>query len=374
MKTQPETISLWQMLTLIVTFEAGSAIVIGIGNQAKQSAWLAILIATAIGLLTVWLYVVLCTRRKSRNLFEIMEQLLGRWGSVALILVYVLYFSYLASRILRDFGELIVSAILVNTPLEVISFTMMLLIMYILYLGVEVLARTGEIFAPYLFGFLMMISIMLIASGTIEWKRFLPVLPDGLGPILRAVFPGLVGFPFGEMIVFTTVFPNVSNRRLVGRVSLYGIAFSGVALSFSSLLEVAALGADNRARSPFPLLSAARNVSLGNFIERIDALVVFIVMLGIVIKVSLFMYAALKGLEQVFQMPHRSFLVPLGMLISVCSILVSKNFTEHLTEGLNFVPLYLHLPMQFGIPLLLLLLLLLRKGRENGPPEGGSSE
>ena len=372
MERKLEKISLWQLFTLIVTFEAGSAIVVNIGCEAKQDAWLAVLIAMVIGMTFTWVYYRTLGKESPGDLFLMLEGTVGRWITNGLVLFYTLYFLYISARVLRDFAELITSAILLNTPIEIISFTMMLVVLYILYLGVEVLARTAEIFAPYMLVFLILVTVLIIISGEMQVRRNLePVLGEGAIMLLRGVFPGLMTFPFGEMVVFMMIMPKVSNFKFVGKVSVFAVGVSGVLLSSSSLLQVAALGVDAKSRSNFPLLSAARLVSIANFIERIDALVVFIVMLGIIIKVSVFLFAGMQGLQHLCRVPYRSFLLPVGMVVSVTSILIARNFAEHIEEGLHFVPFYLHLPLQFMIPAVLFLLVIWRGRKKRHSSEGG---
>lgn len=113
---------------------------------------------------------------------------------------YVVYFLYLACRVVRDFGELIASAILPSTPIEIISLTICLLMAYILYLGLEVLGRTSEIFTPYLFGFLFLLTILLVASGNANLYEIKPVLGDGLKPVLNALFPTLIVFLLANLL------------------------------------------------------------------------------------------------------------------------------------------------------------------------------
>jgi spore germination protein KB len=135
-------------------------------------------------------------------------------------------------------------------------------------------------------------------------------------------------------------------------------------LAYHTALKISVLSVDYVARSSFPFLNAVREISLANFIERLDPFVVFIMMLGIFIKVGLFFYGGLKGLEYVFQRPYRQFSFPIGMLVALFSILIAGSFTEHIEEGLEFVPLYLHLPLQIGIPLVLALILMWKKHRK----------
>lgn len=375
MKPTVERISLWQLFTLIVTFEIGSAIIVNIGGEAKQDAWLAILLATLIAIGITWIIYRTVGLHPPRDIYLVVEDLIGRTAARVLMGIYSLYFFYIASRVLRDFGELISTAILIETPMEFILLTLVLVIVYILNLGIEVLARTAEVFAPYLMGFVLIISLLIMISGQLELKLVQPVLGEGVGGLVRAIFPALITFPFGEMIVFAMVLPRVTNFQWAGKVTMSAVGLAGTLLSISAFLQVASLGVDARMRSNFPLLSAVRSVSIANFIERIDAMVVFIAMLAIVMKATILFYAGAKGLEHVTRIPYRSFLLPIGMILSVNAILVSINFAEHIEEGLLFAPYFLHLPLQYGVPILLFLLVLWkrkRKGNQNRQPsEGG---
>ncbi|RBW68498.1 GerAB/ArcD/ProY family transporter [Bacillus taeanensis] len=349
-----EKISLSQLCILVSTFLFGSAIVVGIGGGAKQDSWIAIIVACLLGLVPLWFYIFLLSKMPGKNLFEIMEVVFGKIVSKILILLYVIYFFDISARVLRDFGELIVAAMLINTPIEIISVTFMLFVSYVLYLGLEVLGRFSEIYAPYLIGSLVAIGILIFLSGELQFENILPIMPEGLGPIMKVVFPELMTFPFGELIAFTMVIPYVSKFRYAGKATITTFIVSGLILAYSSFVQVATLGPDAKGRANFPLLNAAREISLLNFIERVDLIIIFAVMFGIVVKVSIFFYGGLKGLEQVFGRPYRVFIYPMAMFIAFSSINIGHNFTEHIKEGLSLVPWILHLPFQFGIPLLLL--------------------
>src|SRR3954453_509072 len=163
-----ENLSLTQLFMLIFNFLLGSAIVIGVGKDAKQDAWIAITLMTLIGIGLIYFYYSINQLLPNKNLFEIMEYCFTRPIAILLSLGYVIYFLYTTTRVIRTFGEMITSAILPNTPIEVIAFSIMLVIAYIIYLGLEVLARIAEIFTPYVVVFLILISIFLLTSGETE--------------------------------------------------------------------------------------------------------------------------------------------------------------------------------------------------------------
>lgn len=359
-----EKLSLWQFFLLIFIFETGSSVVVGIGVEAKKDAWLAILLATFIGILIFLFYFYLIQKADNRNLFQIFEFSFGKFIGRFFSLLYIIYFFYIAARVLRDFGELMVSTIFVKTPIEFLSLTMMLLIAYILYLGIEVLGRSSEIFIPYIVIFILFVGLGVFLSEELDFANLLPILGDGGKPILKAIFPNLIGFPFGELIAFTVLIPKVAKVKKVKTVGVLSVFLSGLLLVYSTIIQIGTLGDNIRSRSNFPLLSAAREVSLLNFIERVDLLIVFIVMFGILVKVSVFFYGGLIGLEQLFNKPYRQFVLPMSLLIAFFSVVISKHFAEHIEEGLRIVPFYMHMPLQILIPTMLFLFLLIKTKRK----------
>ncbi|KMJ59633.1 spore gernimation protein KC [Bacillus sp. LL01] len=370
-----ETISLWQFFILLLIFEMGSATVVGIGGEAKQNVWVAILIAGLIGVIYILLLHIMLGKKEGKNLFGLIEFCLGKWLGGAVCYLYILYFIYISSRVLRDFGELIVSTIFVYTPIEIINITIMLTIIYMLYSGIEVMARTSEIFFPYVFSFTFLVGFFILLSGEIHLENLKPFLEDGFRPILNAVFPGLLTFPFGELIAFATVLPLVTKFKKAKKFAVASIITSTLVLVYSAVIQVMTLGHEMKGRANFPLLSAAREISLLDFIERVDIAVVFVVMFGIIVKIGVFFFGAVKGLEHLSKREYRSFLFPIGSIICLSSIIITDNFAEHIEEGLKIVPYFVHLPFQFALPFLLFVIVFIRtrgkKGKKGSDMEWG---
>ncbi len=369
---QKENLSLTQLLTLIFIFLLGSAIIMGIGTELRQDAWIGIVIATVLGTGLVYFYYTLNKMLQNHNLYELMEYGFTRPITILLSLCYITYFFYISTRLNRDFAELISAAVLPVTPIEVVILTVMLVIVYIMYLGIEVLARVSEIFFPYLIGFLFLLIIFLFSSGRIKFQNALPILGDGFMPVIKGIFPGLLTFPFGELIVFTVILSSVTHFKKAKKVALIGTILAGFFLAFATFIMLITLGANSMQFSQFPLLSAAREISVANFIERTDAFVVFIMLLGILVKSSLFFYAGLKGLEYIFRIPYRIFTFPMGMIVSCYSVWIAENFAEHLEEGFVFVTHYLHPPMQFGIPGILFAIIFWKNKKKQGAKQNST--
>lgn len=355
-------ISSKQLFALIALFELGSAVVVGLGMNAKQDAWLAILLGMVCGLILFLVYIYLFNKYPDIPLTVYIEKLLGKFIGRILALVYILYFMYIASRVLRDFGDLIITTILYDTPLIVVNLLMLLIIGYGVYLGIEVLGRSGELFFALVICLSILFSSLIFASDLPKLKNLQPFLEEGFKPVLTTVFPLTLTFPFGEMVVFTMLLPYLNEPSKGKKIGLYAMIFSGLLLSFTIALNISVLGPDSAANVPFPLYESISKVNVGGIIQRIDSIAVVTLIIGGFFKIAIFSYAAVIGLGNLLKANnHQKFVFPICLIILISSILIASNFVEHIEIGLEKVPYYLHLPLQVGIPLVLLIVSMLQK-------------
>ena len=365
-----ENISSTQLFILIFNSIFGSAIIYGVGKEVHQDAWIAIILTTLIGIGLMYLYYNISSLMPGKNLFEAMGYCFSRPIAVLLSLVYVTYFLYMSSRVIRTFGEMITTAILPITPIEIVILTLMLVLAYIIYLGLEVFARVAEIFTPYIIVFLIFILILLLSSGEMQLHNLQPILGDGMKPILKVMFSSLLVTPFGELVVFTIILASVTQLKKGKKVAFMAVLSAGLFLAFSSILMAITLGGDVYRYTNFPLLSTTRLISIAHFLERLDILIVFIMTLGVIIKSSIYIYCGLKGLEYVFRIPYRYYSLPISMFVSVFSILIAVNFGDHLEKLKSSFIVTLHTFMQLIIPMVTVFILIWKTKRINRPKVG----
>ncbi|OYD06272.1 GerAB/ArcD/ProY family transporter [Paludifilum halophilum] len=343
-----------QWFCLIFLFELGSSIVVGLGLEAKQDAWIAILLAMIGGLILYGVFGSLHRHYPDLTLTGYIRCILGNILGWPLGLVYIVYFIYIGSRVLRDISTLLTTAWLDRTPLVVIHMMLILSMAYILYHGPKVLAKTNQIYF-YVYVFSLLLSIALIvASGLIRLDFLLPVGEDW-GLILSTAYPMVYTFPFGETIVFTMMLPYLKNPRSGLKIGWLAIIISGLFISLLSAIDISVTGAHIASRSPFPLMSTMTKVNIKDFIQRVDMLTIMILVIGGFFKIVIFYFAAVLGTADLFRIKDRGrLLLPIGIIFVFLAMMISSSLSEHLKQGLEIVPRYLHLPLQTGIPLLLL--------------------
>lgn len=278
-------------------------------------------------------------------------------------LLYIVYFHYIAARNVRDFGDLMVSSTLQKTPLLAVNLLLVLLICYVVHLGIEVLGRTVEVFIIILFMLGLVGNFVLLVSGNVDINNLRPILEHGWKPIVKTVFLETTFLPYGEMIVFAMLLPYLNRAELAKKVWLFALFSSGLILCWTSTMNIAVLGVDTADSATFPTLATISRVNLFEFIQRLDAIVVFTMLITVFFKASIFLYGGVIGIADLFHLKnHRQIILPSGLIIIYLSMEMASSFPEHLEIAYEVLRYFVHFPIMFIIPLCMLLVALIRNG------------
>ncbi|OLN21437.1 spore gernimation protein KB [Domibacillus antri] len=359
-------ISAYQLFVLIVLFELGSALLLPLAIEAKQDAWLAILIGMAGGCCLFFIYYGLYHYYPDILPTEYTQKIIGKFLGRILSFLYILYFMYLAARVLRDFGEMLLIFAYSETPLFVTNSLLIIVIIYTVRKGIEVLARTGELLFVFI-GLLAVSGFLLITlSGVIQVTNLQPVLENGMLPVVKTAITQTLYIPFGEIIVFAMIIPYLNRPEKLKRTGLYALGVSGFSLALVMAMNISVLGVSLTARSQFPLLSTIQTIQVEQFLERLDVYFMLTLVIGGFFKIAVFSYAAVTGAANLFNVKEPSRLVyPIGVVILLISMIIASSFSEHIEEGVKVIPLYVHLPFQIIIPTLLLFAAYLKNRNKN---------
>lgn len=352
----------FQLFCVIFLFELGSAVLVGLAKTAMQDGWITVGLATICGLILYLIYAKLYRTYPAVPLTNYIRKIWGNYIGWIIGLIYVISYIYSASRVLRDFEELLVTSAYSATSLLTVGICMLLCIMYAVYKGFEVFARVAELCFFIMFLVLFAIILLEFTGGLIHLENLQPILEHGWQPVFKALFPTSLTFPFGEMIAFTMILPYVHNQNTAKRAGIAAVTASGLYFVLFKVINVSILGADIVLRSAFPMLIAVSYINVANFVQRLEALVIIsMVVLGF-IKVAIYFFCAVIGSADLFHVKQsRKLIYPIGCIILVSSIVVAPNYVAHINESLKVVTYYLALPLQIVIPILLLITVWIKK-------------
>lgn len=352
----------FQFFCVIYLFEIGSSSLIALATSARQDAWISLLIAITCGCLLFYIYIKLFKMFPDLPFTNYVQTILGKYAGYIVAVIYVIYFIYIGGRVLRDFEELLVISLYNSTSLISIGILMIFLVMYAIYKGFEVFARVNEFtFYIILFIIITVIGFQIIA-GLPHINNLRPVLENGWIPVFEAAFPLAVTFPFGEIIALTMLLPHLKKQEHAVKIGLPAMIFAGVTLTVVTVVNIMVLGVDVVERTTYPILTAVSYINIANFIQRLDSLIVIVMVLGGFMKISIFFFCALHGAADLFKIKKSDTLTyPIGIIMLLISVLMAPNYLDHYREGLDFVPYYLHIPLQMIIPIALLIIAIIQK-------------
>lgn len=341
-------------------FELGSTTLFLLGGKAKQDAWMAMSIAAAIGLILLLIYLVIYNLDAKHDLYELYRKYFGKIIGSVLSLLFVAYFTYEASRNLRDLGELTLTTLLNRTPLFFVLLVTIMVVGNTVRYGPKVLFIMCTVLMPILVVGYGLLVLFISFTGILHLDFFLPILDDGWRPVWSAAIPELVSFPFGQTVLFLVFFSYVPKSKHMNKSILFAYGITAVILVILNQLEILVLGPDIASISTYPLLQVVQIIQVTKVLERTDALFTLILFLGLGIKIALFYLGAAIGLYRITSLKLKVWVIPLGITILSLSLL-SKSYTEFIWVGLHFTVNRVFPFFQIALPFLLLCVMLLRK-------------
>ncbi len=347
----------------MVLFILGTSSVMFLGRNAKQDAWIAVVIGSIVGMiLYLLIHGLLFKSYPDLPFTKIFEKILGKVMGKILSFLYVLYLLFLSSLVLRYIYEMLVMYVLAGTPKIVLIFFVASLVIYAVLKGFETMSRTAELyFFSVILAYITFI-ILILLSDIIELKYLFPILEDGFKPVIKEAVPLFLGYPFGELCSFLYIYPLVNKKKMVIKVGLLAILSTSFILILLTVLSITTIGIYWSQNSPFPILKMIRLINVGDILQRFDSLAVLIFLTGSIFKLGIFCYATNSSLQDIFNTKkYTIFLVPTGILVITGSYLIANNYTTYIHLLTKHLPFLFNLPFEIVIPIILILINFVKK-------------
>ncbi|MET3322437.1 UNVERIFIED_ORG: spore germination protein KB [Peribacillus simplex] len=344
-----------QLTILVILYTVGDSILVIpsiVASEAKQNGWVSGIFSVAIApLLVVFLYDALRKCYPDLTLVEYSQKILGKWLGIAISLLFISYFFISTATYLREIGDFMTSQIMPDTPIQVIMFLFMSIVLMSARLGLEPLARSAEILFPFVV--ILLSSLMILLLPEIKFQNLQPVWEGGLKPVIRGSIPFIV-FPFIESVAVLMILPFVSQKDRIRKSLFVGQLLAGSVLIIITMLAILVLGVDLTAKEIYPSYKLAQKINIANFLTRLEAILAIIWFITIFFRFSLFFYVTVLGLAQTLKLQdYRPLVFPIGMILLVFTLIMAPNTVYYSNFILDIWPFY---AMTFGFLLPLLLL------------------
>lgn len=317
-------ISAHQFKVLVILNFIGTAVLIiprTLASIARQDAWIAAVLGSGCSLLIVWFYNTVGEQLGSMTLVQYAKKRLGRWAGGLVAFFYFIFLFFGSASLLAVLGSFIVTQLMPETPILVVNALFMMVVMFGTRLGIEAISRSSEVLYPWAIGGLVFLLLFALPEG--EFKNLQPVFESGIKPLIRGTVT-FQTFTSLTYIILFMIFPTCLDNVQEGKkVFFKGTIEAGILIILLTLLNILVHGAESTARNVYPSYVLAKKISIGNFIERVEAILGMVWALTVFYKTILYFYSSLLSFAQTFELgDHRPFIVPFGMLSIILSVII----------------------------------------------------
>ncbi|WP_096200824.1 GerAB/ArcD/ProY family transporter [Bacillus sp. FJAT-45350] len=236
--------------------------------------WISIIIAGIIFMFIVYLFVKLQQQIPGQTVFTYLEQgKIGKWFAFILTLGFAIYFISLLAFEARILALVAKMYLLDQTPSEALVAIILLTTTYAVTKGVQGVVHLCLMFTPII---LLLGFVMLLANlPNVEFERMLPIMGEGITPVLLGLSEISLSFLGVELLLFLMVYMNKSKVRALPFNLSIGLITISYVLTF--MVVVSIFGVNGSQIVTFPTVEAVKEVEVpGAFFERLESLMITI--------------------------------------------------------------------------------------------------
>ncbi len=329
-----------------------------VSQISRQDAWISVMINGIVISLVMACMIYTVRKYPKDNFLQFTSKILTRPIGYLLTIIYIAYAVIATGIIIRFLLEMVRTWLLHKTPMWVLSFLVVITIIYMVKNGLTVVARFNEVLFFTLFFFFLLI---LVAIPELELVNLQPVGGSGIVNILKGTLPSF--YAFGGYEVILVYYTYISDKeKPILKYSVLSVLGVTAFYTITVIAQIALFGPDELERVLYPSMNYLRAVDFPVF-ERMELFFTVFWCFTVIGTVGLQFLAACILSKMLFKTKTTHvFTYIYAPLIFIIS-LYPKN-TAHLVELSDYVS-YLNILFGFVLPILLFVLTLIKGGNKS---------
>lgn len=322
-----------QFAVLIIFIIIGDMLLVlpaTVSGVAKQDSWISGLLGLMIGV-AVYLFLFRYVGYfAGATLIHFHRSVLGRWLGGMVSVAYLLFFIGNLSAVIREVGDFMTMQILIKTPIQVVLFLMIFILLWGVKSGLETFTRAAEVFF-WVYSLLFMVLIVTLLPQ-IEPDRLEPIMGHGILPGIHGALY-TAGFSFCEASVFMMIMPYVVKRDHLKRDFLLAACIGGTGIWIILVLCILVLSSDLTEYHFYPSYVLAQKISIGHIVERVEAILAINWIISSYFKCIVYFYGFILSIAEFLKLRDFQFLsIPAGMVVFGFAYIVSPSIMYYNKE------------------------------------------
>lgn len=333
-------------------------------ETAHQSGWISVIIGGCLGAAILWLILKLGKRFEGLGLINISEEVLGaknhkRLGRILtfpFILLFLLYWMSTTAGVARTFGEVVVTAVLIRTPLEVIVGSMLLVAFVLVLYDLEVVARVNEVLLPIIIIPVLFIAILSFQSA--DFIRLLPIFAVDWKTLLQSGFFASFAYLGYELIALFS--GNMKLNRETTRAAMLGIGVPILVYALIAVAGISAFGYEELQQLMWPTLELVKTTEMpGLILERLESAFLGVWVAAVFTTSANLFFSICFATKKVLNLKTHRYIAVILLPLLYFLAMWPQN-VHQLFQYLQYAA-YAGLGLSFFGPLLIILMAMIRK-------------
>ncbi len=320
--------------------------------EAKQDAWIAVLLSGIFIHALVWLIIQILSRFENKDLYQIHGILFGEKIGNIFNFVVTVYFIMAFYSIMIAYIEMTLSWGYEGVYEWVASLILIFISIYGVMGGFRVIV--GICFITFLLT-IWLIFVIYQPLDHVHWIRIFPILEADMKELSRGIFKTsytMLGF---EALFFIYPFIKEKNKTLF--FAQLAVMVTTFLVFIFTLLSIVYFSPPQLEKTIWASLTMLSIVKFP-FVERFEYIAISLWLLVILPNLTLFLWLASKGVKEVFHMKQKYAVWMIGVILFTLSFFLNKR-----VENNTFIDLVgrTGFYLWFCYPLLLYILTFFRK-------------
>lgn len=284
-------------------------------GPANQDTWIMLILSFFYTIITNIPLIFLSIRFNDLTIIGYMEKLFGKFIGNILGIVYGIFFMRLVILFFYIAIQMIRTTFMTELAPIIVIIVLMILFLYAASRGVEVLARTAELFGPIIIG--SIILFVLLGYNNIDFNILLPIYRDStfLGINKGALEISLI---FTDLYILVMNTPQLENKKDIIKILIKSAAYSLVIILMMVIATQTSLGIEQTRHSNYPFLTYVRMVRTYSIFERIESAFLVIWILTIMTRIVAYIYISSYAFKEVFRRKNVNiFVYPVTIIAAI---------------------------------------------------------
>lgn len=275
-------------------------------EKAHQSGWISVILGGLIGVVGLWFILKIAQRFQGKGFISMAQEVLGSAkhpvvGKILIfpiILVFILYWLVTTAGVARTFGEVVVTAVLIRTPLEVVVGSMLLVAFTLVLYDIEVMARVNEALLP-----IMIIPVLFIAILSFQAADFTRLLPlmsvDWKGILLGTLAAAFTYQGYEILLLFMGNLPPDAKKTTMA--AMWGLAVPVLVYVLIVVAGISSFGYEELQKLMWPTLELVKTTEMpGLILERLESAFLGVWVAAVFTTVANFFFTACHTVKSMF--------------------------------------------------------------------------